>query len=293
MQLAMASLATCHRTGLVADARRGAKQQRPAAATRSRASLVVRASTESKNLFNTSVSLGPKAPGQGGSSSSLGSPSASSKPQITLDDVPLASGVSEIWTASLSSMACSRPLHGIPASCMHRPTNRLPQTATNQLACGSPEPPSRFQSISDLANHTRCRMLCASVALTPAPPHTLLPLPRPLPSLLQVDVDYSKLRDLLKEGKWREAEDETRELLIQAAGPAAVRRGWVYFSEVKFIPGGCLAGWLAGAALLSSVCGFVHASCTGCRQRHAKGRNTALLGLFQHAWVQHVRLGPY
>jgi hypothetical protein len=52
-------------------------------------------------------------------------------------------------------------------------------------------------------------------------------------------VDYSKLRDLLKEGKWREAEDETRELLIQAAGPAAVRRGWVYFSEVKFIPGGC------------------------------------------------------
>lgn len=51
-----------------------------------------------------------------------------------------------------------------------------------------------------------------------------------------VSVDYSSLRDLLKEGKWREAEDETRELLIQAAGPAAVKRGWVYFSEVKFIP---------------------------------------------------------
>lgn len=51
-----------------------------------------------------------------------------------------------------------------------------------------------------------------------------------------VEVDYSKLRDLLKEGKWREAEDETRELLIQAAGKGAVKRGWVYFSEVKFIP---------------------------------------------------------
>lgn len=50
-------------------------------------------------------------------------------------------------------------------------------------------------------------------------------------------MDYSKLRDLLKEGKWREAEDETRELLIQAAGKGAVKRGWVYFSEVKFIPG--------------------------------------------------------
>jgi hypothetical protein len=54
---------------------------------------------------------------------------------------------------------------------------------------------------------------------------------------LQVEVDYSSLRDLLKEGKWREAEDATRELLIQAAGAAAVRRGWVYFSEVKTIPG--------------------------------------------------------
>lgn len=50
-------------------------------------------------------------------------------------------------------------------------------------------------------------------------------------------MDYSKLRDLLKEGKWREAEDETRELLIQAAGKGAVKRGWVYFTEVKFIPG--------------------------------------------------------
>jgi len=76
-----------------------------------------------------------------------------------------------------------------------------------------------------------------------------------------MEVDYSTLRDLLKEGKWREAEDETRELLIQAAGKAAVKRGWVYFSEIKFIPGGrgvdgrasgvwvvWMAGWLAGQA---------------------------------------------
>lgn len=49
-------------------------------------------------------------------------------------------------------------------------------------------------------------------------------------------VDYSKLRDLLKEGKWREAEDETRAKLIEAAGPAAQKRNWVYWSEVKTIP---------------------------------------------------------
>lgn len=49
-------------------------------------------------------------------------------------------------------------------------------------------------------------------------------------------MDYSKLRDLLKEGKWREAEDETRAKLIEAAGPAAQKRNWVYWSEVKTIP---------------------------------------------------------
>ena len=49
-------------------------------------------------------------------------------------------------------------------------------------------------------------------------------------------VDYSKLRDLLKEGKWREAEDETRAKLIEAAGTAAQKRNWVYWSEVKMIP---------------------------------------------------------
>ena len=65
----------------------------------------------------------------------------------------------------------------------------------------------------------------------------------------QVNVSYVKLRDHLAAGEWREAEDELREVLIQAAGPAAVKRGWVYFSEVKFIPGGCCAA-LRCAALL-------------------------------------------
>ncbi len=53
---------------------------------------------------------------------------------------------------------------------------------------------------------------------------------------LQVGVDYSRLRDLLKEGNWREAEDETRAKLIEAAGPGAQARNWVYWSEVKNIP---------------------------------------------------------
>lgn len=51
-----------------------------------------------------------------------------------------------------------------------------------------------------------------------------------------VGVDYTALRDYLKEGEWRKAEDETRAKLIEAAGPDAQKRGWVYWSEVKSIP---------------------------------------------------------
>ena len=51
-----------------------------------------------------------------------------------------------------------------------------------------------------------------------------------------VGVDYSQLRDYLKAGEWRKAEDETRAKLIEAAGAEAKKRGWVYWSEVKSIP---------------------------------------------------------
>ncbi|KAL4528513.1 hypothetical protein Ndes2526B_g07361 [Nannochloris sp. 'desiccata'] len=51
----------------------------------------------------------------------------------------------------------------------------------------------------------------------------------------KANLDYSVLRDLLAEKKWREAEDETRAKLIQAAGPGAIQRNWVYWSEVKSI----------------------------------------------------------
>ncbi|CAL8462774.1 g2307 [Coccomyxa elongata] len=52
----------------------------------------------------------------------------------------------------------------------------------------------------------------------------------------EAGVDYTQLRDLLSEGKFQGADDETRALLIKLAGPGAVDRKWVYFTEVKFIP---------------------------------------------------------
>jgi hypothetical protein len=57
----------------------------------------------------------------------------------------------------------------------------------------------------------------------------------PAHRLPQANVDYTKLRDFLKAGEWRQAEDEHRALLIKLAGPDAEKRGWVYFTEVKTI----------------------------------------------------------
>jgi hypothetical protein len=45
-------------------------------------------------------------------------------------------------------------------------------------------------------------------------------------------MDYTALRDYLAAGEFRKAEDETRALLIRLAGEGAVKRGWVFFSEV-------------------------------------------------------------
>jgi len=52
----------------------------------------------------------------------------------------------------------------------------------------------------------------------------------------ELGLDYSALRDYLQQGDFRKADDETRALLIKMAGPGAVQRGWVYFTEVSPIP---------------------------------------------------------
>lgn len=50
---------------------------------------------------------------------------------------------------------------------------------------------------------------------------------------LQAGEDYTILRDHLQAGEFQKADDETRALLIRLAGPDAVKRGWVYFTEVQ------------------------------------------------------------
>ena len=46
-----------------------------------------------------------------------------------------------------------------------------------------------------------------------------------------VGVDYAPLRDMLKAGQWREAEDETRAKLIEAAGAGV---GCAWFGDIKW-----------------------------------------------------------
>ena len=54
-------------------------------------------------------------------------------------------------------------------------------------------------------------------------------------STVQADMDYTPLRDALAQGNFQEADDITRANLIKLAGPDAEKKGWVYFTEVKFI----------------------------------------------------------
>lgn len=49
-------------------------------------------------------------------------------------------------------------------------------------------------------------------------------------------VDFTVLRDLLQVGDFKAADAESRRLLIELAGEAALCRGWVYFAEVRRIP---------------------------------------------------------
>lgn len=57
-----------------------------------------------------------------------------------------------------------------------------------------------------------------------------------VPLKSDVGVSYELLRDKLAAGEWEEADNETRRLMCVLAGEGAVKRKWVYFTEVQFIP---------------------------------------------------------
>jgi hypothetical protein len=49
-------------------------------------------------------------------------------------------------------------------------------------------------------------------------------------------VDYTRLRDLLREGKWKEADQETANVMLKAAGKNAEKRGYLNLDEIRNFP---------------------------------------------------------
>lgn len=98
--------------------------------------------------------------------------------------------------------------------------------------------------IPDLYRTSRVRKtrLGNSALLTPgsqgqrgrgsAEPDPTIALPSPC-ARPQCGMDYTALKEHLVKGEYQLADDETRALLIKLAGPDAVKRGWVYFTEAS------------------------------------------------------------
>ncbi|XP_010524143.1 PREDICTED: tetrapyrrole-binding protein, chloroplastic-like isoform X2 [Tarenaya hassleriana] len=55
------------------------------------------------------------------------------------------------------------------------------------------------------------------------------------PSAAEPEITFDVLEKDLSDKNFRQADEETRRLLIQLAGESAVKRGYVFFSEVQFI----------------------------------------------------------
>ncbi|CAN4099122.1 unnamed protein product [Withania somnifera] len=69
-----------------------------------------------------------------------------------------------------------------------------------------------------------------SISSTTPTPSTPTPTPTPTPT-----TPFDILEHHLSSQNFREADEETRRLLIVLAGEAAIKRGYVFFSEVQFI----------------------------------------------------------
>eukprot|EP00245_Coleochaete_scutata_P016422 TRINITY_DN7660_c0_g1_i1.p1 TRINITY_DN7660_c0_g1~~TRINITY_DN7660_c0_g1_i1.p1 ORF type:complete len:313 (-),score=46.83 TRINITY_DN7660_c0_g1_i1:845-1744(-) len=109
------------------------------------------------------------------------------------------------WLISKSSRKCA--LHGCSRESSVREPNRLCERLSSH----------RHSSVRAVAN-------ADGVAAVDVPLES------------DAGVSYELLRDKLAAGEWEEADNETRRLLCVLAGEGAIKRKWVYYSEVQFIP---------------------------------------------------------
>lgn len=95
---------------------------------------------------------------------------------------------------------------------------------------------------------------------------------------MQAEQDYTLLRDCLKAGEFEKADDETRALLIRLAGPDAITRNWVYFTEVIHSH----SRWLAeGGGTLLQAQGRTQRTTGnfGCHEAQCLGQSNDQVGL--------------
>lgn len=102
----------------------------------------------------------------------------------------------------------------------------------------------------------------------------------------QAGADWSVLRDLLAAGEFQKADDETRAKLIEIAGEDAIKRGWVYFSEVRArltapSPASCAAMHRDARAPLAP-------RCTADAHPRRRPRRTVLHAFASRRWSTHA-----
>ncbi|KAL3634355.1 Tetrapyrrole-binding protein, chloroplastic [Castilleja foliolosa] len=88
---------------------------------------------------------------------------------------------------------------------------------------------SFFTKLTPTTTHSLTQSSSISATPTTNPSQTITTNPQ------NDDVSFDLLQQLLSAQNFRQADEETRRLLIALSGDAAVKRGYVFFSEVQFI----------------------------------------------------------
>lgn len=128
-----------------------------------------------------------------------------------------------------TSLPCNQHRHNIPAA----PAARIPARSRATTLHSTPS------ALHNVRQRLQASAAVASAEPSEKPAEESSPSKSPVenvPLTSEAGRDYAALRDALAADDFSKADDITRDELIQLAGPAAVKRGWVYFTEVKFIP---------------------------------------------------------
>ncbi|CAG9467386.1 unnamed protein product [Pedinophyceae sp. YPF-701] len=130
---------------------------------------------------------------------------------------------------AMPSVACRPQVAAAPSRARHAPVNCVARRAAVVARAGLDESKLGLTSVN-LERGGKS----APAGTSSAPKKAEKPKEVELKS--ELGIDYSALKKALDEGRFQDADDETRSLLIRQAGAEAVARGWVYFTEVRNIP---------------------------------------------------------